>query len=73
MKRKSNPIGKRTISRYYIYCRLDLCCGECYLVVCSLCVFLSICLFVLCVLSLTVFVNYLLNAFAICVGEVNAF
>ena len=28
-------------------------------------------MFVLCVLCLTVFVNCLLNAFAICVGEVN--
>ena len=43
------------------------------LVVCSLSVFLSICLFVLCILCLTVFVNCLLNAFAICVGEVSAF
>ena len=31
------------------------------------------CLFVLCVLCLTVFVNYLLNVFAILVGEVNVF
>ena len=31
------------------------------------------CLFVLCVLCLTVLVNCLLNAFAICVGEVNVF
>ena len=31
------------------------------------------CLFVLCVLCLTVLVNSLLNAFAICVGEVNVF
>ena len=38
-------------------------------VVCS--VFLSMCLFVLCVLRLTVLVIFLLNAFAICVGEVN--
>ena len=38
------------------------------LVVCSLSVFLSMCLFVLCVLCLTVLVNCLLNAF---VGEVN--
>ena len=43
------------------------------LVVCSLNVFLSMCLFVLCVLCLTVLVNYLLNAFAVCVGEVNVF
>ena len=40
------------------------------LIVCSLSVFLSMCLFVLCVLCLTVLVNWLLNAFAICVGEV---
>ena len=39
--------------------------------VCSLSVFLSMCLFVLCVLCLTVLVNCLLNVFAICVGEVN--
>ena len=39
------------------------------LVVCSLSVFLSMCLFVLCVLCLTV----LVNTFAICVGEVNVF
>ena len=38
------------------------------LVVCRLSVFLSMCLFVLC---LTVLVNCLLNAFAICVGEVS--
>ena len=43
------------------------------LVVCSLSVFLSMCQFVLCVLCLTVLVNCLLNAFAICVGEVNVF
>ena len=40
------------------------------LVVCSLCVFLSMCMFVLYVLSLTVLGNCLLNVFAICVGEV---
>ena len=40
------------------------------MVVCSLSVFISMCLLVLCVLCLTVFVNCLLNAFAICVGEV---
>ena len=42
-------------------------------VVCSLSVFLSMCLLVLCVLCLTVLMNCLLNAFAICVGEVNVF
>ena len=41
------------------------------LVVGSLSVFLSMCLFVLCVLCLPVLVNCLLNGFAICVGEVN--
>ena len=40
------------------------------LVVCSLNVFPSMCLFVLC---LTVLVNCSLNAFAICVGEVTVF
>ena len=43
------------------------------LVVCSLSVFLSMCLFVLCILCLTVLVNCLLNMFAICVGEVSVF
>ena len=42
-------------------------------VVCSLSVLLSMCLFVLWVLCLTVLVNCLLNAFPICVGEVNVF
>ena len=40
-------------------------------VVCSLSVFLSMCLFVLCVLCLTVFLKCSLNA--ICVGEVSIF
>ena len=43
------------------------------LVGCSLSVFLSMCLFVLCVLCLTVLVDSLLNVFAICVGEVRVF
>ena len=43
------------------------------LVVCSMSVFLSMCLFVLCAMCLTVFVNCLLNAFAICVGELSVF
>ena len=43
------------------------------IVVCSLSVFLSLCLFVLCVLCLTVLANCLLNAFDICVGVVNVF
>ena len=55
------------------YCYLDLYCGECYVGCLQLSVFLSMCLFVLCVLSLTVLVNCLLNAFAICVGEVSGF
>ena len=41
------------------------------LVVCIPSAFLSMCLFVLCVLCLTVLVNCLLNVFAICVDEVN--
>ena len=41
------------------------------LVVCSLSVFRSMCLFVVCVLCLTVLVNCLLNEFAISVGEVS--
>ena len=43
------------------------------LVVCSLSVFLSMCLLVWCVLCLTLLVNCLLNAFAIYVGEVTVF
>ena len=43
------------------------------LVVCSLSVFVSLYLLVLCVLCLTVLVNCVLNEFAICVGEVNVF
>ena len=51
------------------YCRLDLCCGECY-VGCLQFECFPIYVFVLC---LTVLVNCLLNVFAICVGEVNVF
>ena len=43
------------------------------LVVCNFRVFLFMCLFVLCVLCLTVLVNCLWNAFAICVGDVSVF
>ena len=43
------------------------------LVFCSFNVFLSMCLFVLCILCLTVLVNCLLNVFAICVAEVCVF
>ena len=43
------------------------------MVVCRLCIFLYICLFVVCVLCLTVLVKCLLNVFAICVGEVIVF
>ena len=43
------------------------------LVVCRLSVFLSMCLFVVCVLCLTVLVNCLLNTFAISVGDVIGF
>ena len=39
------------------------------MVICCLCAFLSMCLFMLCVLSLTMLVNCLLNAFAISVDE----
>ena len=55
------------------YFRLDLCCGECYFGCLQFECFLPMCLFVLCVLCLTVLVNCLLNAFAICVREVNVF
>ena len=34
---------------------------------------MDLCLFALCVLCLTVLVNCLLNAFAICVGEMSVF
>ena len=51
------------------YCHLAV--VSVMLVICSLSVFLSRCQFVLCVLCLTVLVNCLLNAFAICVGEVS--
>ena len=51
------------------YCRLCVVVSV-MLVVCSFSVFLCMCLFVLC---LTVLVNCLLNAFAICVGDVNVF
>ena len=43
------------------------------LVICSLSVFLSMYLFILCVLCLTVLGNCLLSTFAICVDEVNVF
>ena len=47
--------------------------GSVIVVVCSLCVFLCRCRFVLCVLCMTVLMNCLLNAFANCVGEVTVF
>ena len=54
------------------YCRLDLCCGECYVGCLQLeCFLIMLC--GLCVLCLTVLVNCLLNVFAICVSEVNVF
>ena len=43
------------------YCRLNLCCGECYVGCLQFECFLSMCLFVLCVLCLTVLVNCLLS------------
>ena len=55
------------------YCRLDLCSGECYVGCRQFEVFPSYVSGVWCVLCLTVLVNCLLNAFAICVGEVNVF
>ena len=54
------------------YCHLDLYCGECY-VGCLQFEWVPVYVFVLCVLCLTVLVNCLLNAFAICVGEVSVF
>ena len=54
------------------YCHLDLCCGECY-VGCLQFECVPIYVSVLCVLRLTVLVNCLLNAFAICVDEVSVF
>ena len=54
------------------YCHLDLCCGECYVGCLQFECFPNY-EFVLCVLCLTVLVNCLLNAFVICVGEVNLF
>ena len=43
------------------YCRLNLCCGECYVGCLQFECFLSMCLFVLCVLCLTVLLNCLLS------------
>ena len=55
------------------YCRLDLCCGECYVGCLQFeCFPIYLCV-VLCGLCLTVLVNCLVNVFAICVGEVNVF
>ena len=51
-----------------LYCRVVV---SVMLVVCSLSVFLYMCLLVLCVLCLTVLMNCLLNAFVVCVCEVN--
>ena len=55
---------------YLVLLPIGLSCGECdviflYVVCCSV-----MCLFVLCVACLTVFVNYLVNKFAICLGVV---
>ena len=61
------PCGVVVFTLYY--CHLAV--MSVMLVICSLSVFLSMCLFVLCVLCFTVLVNCLLNAFAICVGEVS--
>ena len=51
------------------YCRLDLCCGEWLLWLSAVYVFSYLCI----CLCFTVLVNRLLNAFAICVCEVNVF
>ena len=68
---------------FLFYCRLDLCCGECYVgcllfecyVGCLLfeCFPIYVSAWFFCILCLTVLVNCLLNAFAICVCEVNVF
>ena len=55
------------------YSLFNLCCSECYFSCLQFVCFLPRCLSVLCVLCLTVLVNSLLSAFAICVGEVNVF
>ena len=50
------------------YCHLDLCCGKCYVGCLQfeyVPIYVSVCL--------TVLVYCLLNAFAICVGEVSGF
>ena len=52
------------------YCLLDLSCGECNVISLNYCVTLLMYLFVLCVSCLTVFVNCLVNHFAICLGVV---
>ena len=66
-----SPCGVVVFALFYFH--LDCVVASVMLVVCSLSVFLSMCLFVLCVLCLTVLVNCLLNAFVICVGEVSVF
>ena len=52
------------------YCILDLSCGECNVISLYFCASLSMDLFVLCVVCLTVFVNCLLKQFAMCYGVV---
>ena len=55
------------------YCRLELCCGECYIGCLQFeCFPIDVSIY-LCVLCLIVLVNCLLNTLAICVGEVNVF
>ena len=53
----------------WLYCLLDLSCGECY-VISLYFVTLLVYLFVLCVACFTVFVNCMVKQFAICFGVV---
>ena len=52
-------------SCFYFVPPLDLCYGECYVGCLQFECFLSMCLFVLCVICLTVLVNCFLNAFGV--------
>ena len=55
---------------YFVYCLLDLSCGECNVISLYCCVALLMDLFFLCVVCLTVFVNCLVKQSAICLGVV---
>ena len=52
---------------FYIFfiCLLDLSCGDCIVISCILCIYLSIDLFILCNVCMTVSVNCLLKQFSI--------